>query len=203
MSELENYKLIAQGLTDLFPGLVEVTIHEMGSNEIIFIAGELSKRIAGEASYLSETDKLLPIGIVGPYRKNNPDGKPLKSISVVLHPTKHYQRLMLCINFDVSKLQEMQSFLSLLTLQSDTKDQHHYFSENWQDQIHGYIHAELKLMNKTMDHLTRSDKKILIEKLRRHGAFSGKNAAAYIAKILNISRATVYGYLKNTGESDA
>jgi predicted transcriptional regulator YheO len=40
-----------------------------------------------------------------------------------------------------------------------------------------------------------------VEALYHQGAFKGKNAAGYVAKILGIGRATVYNYLKNIKES--
>jgi predicted transcriptional regulator YheO len=47
----------------------------------------------------------------------------------------------------------------------------------------------LKLLNK-------EKKKALVVALHREGAFTAKNAANYVADVLDLSRATIYNYLK-------
>jgi D-arginine utilization repressor len=44
--------------------------------------------------------------------------------------------------------------------------------------------------------LNRENKSEIINALAEVGAFEGKNAANYIGRVLGISRATVYNYLK-------
>ena len=68
--------------------------------------------------------------------------------------------------------------------------------EDWQERINHYIHNYLAEHHLTLETLTRQEKKELIDHLQQIGAFTAKNAATYIAQILNISRASVYGYLK-------
>jgi predicted transcriptional regulator YheO len=48
----------------------------------------------------------------------------------------------------------------------------------------------------TLSMLTREHKRVLIEALYEEGAFNGKSAANYVAKVLSMGRATVFNHLK-------
>jgi len=48
-----------------------------------------------------------------------------------------------------------------------------------------------------IESLDKSEKKKLLIALYKEGAFNTKNAASYVADVLQISRATVYNYLKD------
>jgi predicted transcriptional regulator YheO len=47
--------------------------------------------------------------------------------------------------------------------------------------------------------LGRREKQQLIMDLAGDGAFGGRNMASYISRVLGLGRATVYNYLKQTG----
>ena len=61
--------------------------------------------------------------------------------------------------------------------------------------INQYVHSYLQEHGLTLEYLSRPEKKSLIFHLQEVGAFTGKNAAQYVAQVLKISRATVYNYL--------
>ena len=190
---LDHYRLIARSLTQLFKPLIEVVIHDFKTNKIVFIDGMDSLRKVGDNSGLTKRERSLEEGIIGPYIKNASDGSMQKSISVVLGKERKY---MLCINFAVGQFKEMEMFLqSFVGLQS-AESQDTFFDTQWQDKLHAIIGEHLRSNNKTVDQLGRDEKKNLVIYLESKGAFEGKNAASYIGKILKISRATVYSYLK-------
>lgn len=190
---LEEYKLIAKSLVSLFRPLVEVVIHDFEKNRIVFIDGKASLRKVGDSSNLTQREREMEAGIVGPYIKNAPDGSLQKSISVILGKEKKY---MLCVNFDVQHFKEMEFFLKGFINLEETKSQEIFFEDNWQDKIHKFIADYLASKNKTVAELGREEKQHLVKHLEEKGAFRGKNAASYIGKILKISRASVYSYLK-------
>jgi predicted transcriptional regulator YheO len=49
--------------------------------------------------------------------------------------------------------------------------------------------------------LSRAEKRELVADLAANGAFGGRNAAAYISRILGLARATVYNYLNQANET--
>jgi predicted transcriptional regulator YheO len=70
------------------------------------------------------------------------------------------------------------------------------FKEDYREQIHAYISAFLQKEGVTLKSLNREKTRELIRALHGDGAFKTKNAAAYIAQILQLSRATIYNYLR-------
>lgn len=190
-----DLRFLADGVSKLFHPFVEVVIHHLDKNKIVHLAGPLSSRKPGEPSYLSKADRSLPPGVYGPYSKLSSEGKAMKSLSIVF-VEENYGRYMMCFNFDVSEFQQIQSLMGRLTGLSGVKPLEDIFDENWQDKIHKFINESLMERGHTLNQLNREDKKDLVFKLRQKGAFNGKNAAAYIAKVLNVSRASIYSYLK-------
>lgn len=193
---LDQLKLIAHSLVELFSPLVEVVIHDLKSNQIVFIEGPRIHRKVGDASYLSKEDKMLEYGVLGPYIKKGSDGLAQKSMSIVLGEKDKPSQFMMCINFDINHFKEMETFLQSFVGRSNLKTQSYYFEDNWQDQVHKDVGDYIAEKKKLVDQLSKQEKQELIVRLQKKGAFKGKDAANYIGNILNISRATVYGYLK-------
>lgn len=194
-SEMQGLKFLAEGILKLFHPFVEVVVHHLDKNKILYLAGASSSRTVGESSYLSKADRSLPPGVYGPYSKMSSEGKAMKSVSIVF-PFEKSGRTMMCINYDVSEFQKVQSLMGTLTAFTGMKSLEEVFDENWQDRIHKYISEVLIEKGLTVSQLNRENKKELVFKLREKGVFNGKNAAAYIGQILNVSRASIYGYLK-------
>jgi predicted transcriptional regulator YheO len=103
---------------------------------------------------------------------------------------------MLCINLAMGELEAANTILSKLLSNSEDKTLSEHFSENWQDKINTFIEGYLSQNRATVRQLGREEKKELILALKNNGAFKGKHAAQYIADSLKISRASVYGYIK-------
>jgi len=192
---LKTFQLLADGISKVFHPFAEVVIHSLNKNHIVHITGSQSPRKAGDPSYLSKADRSLSEGIYGPYSKLSADGKAMKSISIVFI-TELNDRHMMCINFDISDFQHIQTLMDTITSLSTLKSLEDLFDENWQDKIHKFVNEELTAKGRTLAQLSRNDKKHLVFALRDKGAFNGKNAAAYIAQILKVSRATIYSYLQ-------
>lgn len=170
--------------------VMEVVIHDIAANKIVYIAGSLSKKKIGDSSLLHE-DKFDDIDEVI-YPKINFDGKLIKSISVLLE-----DKWLLCINCDISIFSRLQG-LSQLFLTNYAKNQpNSLFANDWQEKLNITIHNYLQEKNLSFANLNNANKKSIIEYLFKLGAFNEKNAADYIAKTLNLGRATIFKYLKN------
>lgn len=190
---LSKYIQICDAIVTLIDPLIEVVIHDIGTNTIAYINGSLSLRKVGDQSLLN-TKNLSDIHKIT-YPKINHDGKLIKSISVVLE-----EKWVLCINYDISVFGKMQD-LSLLILQNDiNKQPKSLFANDWQEKLHLSIHAYLQKNNLSFDSLSNQDKKSIAKHLFELGAFNEKNAADYVAKILKLGRATVFKYLKEWRE---
>lgn len=194
--KISEYIPICNAIVSLLKPLVEIVIHDLQSNRIIFIAGDLSKRKVGDSSLLDidneaiekEIDRII-------YPKLNFDGRLVKSISVPLKENDHLKAL-LCINCDVSIFSHMQSLSKIMLPSIEVEKPNMLFKNDWQERLHLSIHNFLKEKTWNFESLVPSQKKIIVHELFIAGAFNEKNAVDYIAKILDMGRATLFKYLK-------
>lgn len=193
---LASYINISKSLEKLFYPYLEVIIHDLQLQKIIHIGNNLSNRKIGDDSILNEINFEKCNEIIGPYEKINYDGKILKSISVVVEDGK--ERYLMCLNFDCSILLNIKNIVDIF-LNKNTYDSNAavLFKDDWQEKINIYLTQTLGKIAKTVDHLSKEDKRQIIYDLDKKGAFLAKNSKEYVAKILNISRATVYNYLNS------
>ena len=66
---------------------------------------------------------------------------------------------------------------------------------DWREKLNIYVSNYLKQNKLCLEFLNRVEKRKLLCELWREGAFETKNAASYIADVLQISRTTVYKYV--------
>ncbi len=186
---LSNYILIGDAIVRLMDPLVEIVIHDIAKNSIAYINGKLSDRAIGDVSLLDQQGLGSVDQVV--YPKINFDGRLVKSVSVSLE-----EKYLLCINCDVSIFSKMQELSGTLLQKNMSHQTQSLFANDWQEKLHVSIHSYLQNHSLPFDHLSQSDKKALTKHLFELGAFHEKNAADYVAKVLNLGRATVFKYLK-------
>lgn len=181
----------------------EVVIHDIKKNQIAAIFHPFSKRRVGDSSLLTQEEMSMLEECMGPYEKINWDGKKLKSVSSIIRDDKGEAVGMLCINLDISRLEKMKDIIAaFIDNEQLTPQPAPLFKNDWQEKINKYVHAYLGEHLLTLESLTRTEKKELIEHLHKIGAFTAKNAALYIAQVLGVSRATIYNYLSNTEKAE-
>lgn len=180
---------VCDALVRLLHPLLEIVIHEIATDKIIYLNGCLSARKVGDASLLdkatlNDVDEVI-------YPKINFDGKLIKSISVQLE-----DRWLLCINCDISVFSQMQQLSSVILQSMGSSQPEALFARDWQEKLHIAIHSYLQIHHLSFENLSAANKKLLVKYLLDLGAFKEKKAADYVAKILDLSRATVFKYLK-------
>lgn len=199
---LTRYHAIADAIALLFTPYAEVAIHDLASQKLVYIANNRSQRELGEDSNLDDLRDNLDLQVIGPYQKRNWDGGQLRSISAVLRDDNQHPIGLMCINLDITVLSSakaaLETFLSGSALQPQPAV---LFQDDWQERINTFIYQWLQQHQQTLSTLNAPSRRELVEALYHQGAFRGKNAAGYVAKILGIGRATVYNYLKNCKES--
>ncbi|MCV3271327.1 helix-turn-helix transcriptional regulator [Roseobacter sinensis] len=187
----------ARGIARLFSPFCEVILHDLPSGTIASIDGAQSGRQVGEPSYLEE------LGIAdwtenvhGPYRKVLPDGRAIKSISVVLRDAGGTPDALLCVNMDVSQFEGAQGLLAALTSIPATAATHP-LANDWLEDLHQFIAEWCARQGVLLKDLRHSDRKALISELQGRGIFDRKRAAQAVARAVGVSRATVYQDLKS------
>lgn len=186
---LKNYMALSDAVVFLMDPLVEIVIHDITANKIVYINGSLSGRSVGDPSLL-EKEELEDIQNVI-YTKMSFDGRLIKSISLVLD-----QQWLLCINCDLSVFGKMQELSNLFLQSKKTPQPRSLFVNDWQEKLHQTVHGYLQENKLDLATLTQAEKKALVSYLFEAGAFHEKNAADHVAKILTLGRATIFKYLK-------
>lgn len=195
MSELDKYKPIAEAISLLLSPYAEVVIHDFKTKCIGFIANNLSKRKIGDESLLEGTEQFSNHDVFAPYFKMNWDGRKMKAVSALLKNQAGKPIGLLCINLDISKWEQMHRFI-LDLIESKVEKPDILFKNDWRERINVYVSTYLKKNGLRLESLDRTEKRKLLLELWKEGAFETKNAALYVADVLQISRATVYNYLK-------
>ncbi|MCP5322719.1 MAG: PAS domain-containing protein [Candidatus Paracaedibacteraceae bacterium] len=186
---LTPYIAIGDAFVKLMYPLVEIVIHDLSTQTIKYINGELSRRKAGEDSLL-DIPNLSEELSNSTYTKIGFDGRLIKSISVLLS-----EEWLMCINCDVSVFHYMQQ-LSQQILQKNDQHPSALFKNDWQEKLHIVLHDFITKQKWDFQNLSGAQKKEVLKYLFDLNAFTEKNAADYIANILNVGRATVFKYLK-------
>jgi predicted transcriptional regulator YheO len=184
------HKAICDAITLLLDPLAEVVVHDLTTNTIAYIAGTFSNRSIGDPSLISvndlETDLEKQV-----YESLNHQGNLIRSISVRLEDD-----FLLCINYDISSFQLCNSVLESFLKKKITKQPPSLFKDDFKSRLNKVIFEEIQKREWSKKTLNLRQKKELLYYLFQQWAFEHKHSADYAAEILEISRATIFNYLK-------
>ena len=200
--DLERYAPIAEGIARLLHPFAEVVVHDIAENRIAAIYGSFSKRGAGDESLIRDREGIDRASDVhGPYRRHDLDRPWIKYVSVKLKDDGGKAIGLLCINLDLSVVSELkQSMLALLATEEDSAEFESLFDDDWQEQITTFVQEHLDSLNRSTGSLTRRERARLVRELRGAGALRARNAPAFVANLLGVSRATIYNDLAHHGD---
>ncbi|WP_374397959.1 transcriptional regulator [Tabrizicola sp.] len=194
---LAAFHPVCDAIALLLQPQAEVVLHDLATETVAHIANPFSRREIGEPSLLHEIDFRPDVALIGPYEKVNFDGRRIKSVSAVLRDRDARAIGVLCINLDVTQLQAAVDLLAALTrVPSGAGQPAVLFQEDWHERINQYVHAWTARNHVSITGLSRAQKRQLVGELASDGAFGGKHAAAYVSRVLQLSRASVYNYLR-------
>jgi len=162
---------IARTLAELFYPLAEVTLFDTEGKEMaVFNRLDTSKKWkkSQKPSYVETLS----------------DGRRVKVAEVAL------SGCVMRIRYDTSLLLNLHAQLGHLL------GNQHEEETSWEKQIDTLIKNFLKERQITLEGTRSKEKRELIYTLNTRGVFKYKEAAHYLAKALNMSRASVYNYLK-------
>jgi D-arginine utilization repressor len=198
--KLKTLKKISQGIGLIFYPYAEVVIHNVRKNRIAHIENSFSKRKIGDNSFLNSKD--IAPEAYKPYGKINIDGKNLKSISIPISDDLDTLLYLLCINIDLTPFEKIQrSFFAFTNFTSEKPES--LFKNDWQDALLAYIHSYLSYEKLTLDYLSSEKRLKLLKKLHKQEVFQEKKAAEYVAKVLQVSRATIFNDLQKLRKGDS
>ncbi|RQS65795.1 hypothetical protein DID96_25575 [Burkholderia sp. Bp8963] len=196
--EIAPYRVVADAIAQLFQPYTEVVLHDLATQTVAYVANNLSKREIGDDSALEEIGFDAQENVIGPYEKLGWDGRKIRSITGVLRTEAGEPIGVMCINFHLAALDQAKQALELLLSSAVLQPQpEKLFRDDWQDRVNVFLDHWLQERKLTLSMLTREHKRELVAALYAEGAFNGKSAANYVAKVLALARATIFNYLKD------
>ncbi|CDG82197.1 helix-turn-helix transcriptional regulator [Janthinobacterium agaricidamnosum] len=197
-ARLRCYYPIASAISVLFHPQVEVLIHDLKTEKIAFIANPISKRKIGDSSLGDQfPDTALEEDVIGPYRKVNRDGRNLRSITAVLRDANQAPIAVMCINFDVSRFEDIAEQIKAFAFLPHSLEPHApFFHDNWRQAMERAVQEQESSAGAPIKAMNAGQRLQLIRRLEADGLFNVRNAPPVIAERMGISRAALYKHLK-------
>ncbi len=205
---LETYIPIANLIAQTFGKNCEVVLHDLSipQNSVVYtVNNHVTGRQVGQPFEHLIKDVLLSKNFendcTANYRTTTIAGKKIKSSTALLRDAKGEVIGALCVNYDLSPLNDMKILLDEFM---DTQQEK---IESTVEPFDNVIEIVEDLINKMIGNssvttLKRKDKIELIQFMDKKGVFLIKGAIEKVAEKLNISKVTVYSYLDAIKKSE-
>lgn len=200
---LKNLQHLADAVVAMFGRNCEACVHDLTSlqNSLAYIRGEVTHRQPGAPA----TDLLVKIlndqkgaGDVYSYRTTNSDGRSLKSTTTLIRNGEGRVIAAFCINFDTTEFYNAgQALLPFLgTPEMGTPTSTETFAQSAGETVEALFHNAVQEIGKHPATMHGDEKKRLIAALEADGLFQFKGAVEQVARMMGVTRFTVYNYLK-------
>jgi D-arginine utilization repressor len=191
---IANILPILEGFYGILPQLIEIIIHDISRDTIVYKKGNLTERMVGDSSYLDKNENYQNVDQFI-YDQVSIDGMEMRSVSIPIYEGSIITKLI-CINCNISIFTQMQS-ISNHFMNSNTQPRPEIlFKNEYKEKINSWIKQQLDQNHLNLDELSSKEKKKLVWELYIKSAFEEKNAANHVASELKMGRATIFKYLK-------
>ncbi|HOM42633.1 MAG TPA: PAS domain-containing protein [Bacillota bacterium] len=202
---------LVDGIANTFGKNCEVVLHDIRNpqSSVIAIAnGHITGRSIGspmtEYGLATLRSGQFDKAIVN-YRKKTKDGRLLKSSSLFIKDENGKLIGFLCINYDISELTIARNIINNLTNiieETDFSEEDECFGNTVNEMLSSIVNKALESVGKPVAFISKEEKVNIVQMLDEKGVFLIKGAIDYVAKVLCVSRYTVYNYLDETRVND-
>jgi predicted transcriptional regulator YheO len=187
----------AEAVVRLFYPHVEAVIHDVERDVVVRAWNPFSSCEPGDPSLLGREllGQLAREGISGPYPTAGPRGEELSRVSAMIAGG----RGVLCLSFDRSVVTSALAGLAGLAGLGGTgpaAGRGARIQADRRDELSSLVHQWCQEHKTRPGRLSRRDRHGLVAFLDETGAFQVRRAAAHLAAILGVSRATIYSTLQ-------
>ncbi len=203
---LSHYTRLARVVAEMFSPVLEVLVHDLRKPEqsiiAIYNAHVTGREVGDGATDLGLrrlADSSVPDVLVN-YANAAPDGRPLKSSTIAIRNSDGVLLGSICFNLDTSYFSEFSAFIQqfiaaeMTAVVSGGED---FNPRTPKQEIHEEISRLLLERNWQNKRLSKEDKKHIVSELKRQGIFNKRAAVSTVAKELQLTRPTIYSYLKS------
>ncbi|MBB6214867.1 putative transcriptional regulator YheO [Anaerosolibacter carboniphilus] len=194
---------IVEGIAKTFGKNCEVVLHDFNNFQSSIIAienGHVTGRSLGSPMTevgLQAIRKGNTNDSILNYTGKSTDGRALKSSTMFINDESGQVIGCLCINFDMSELIVAQNAIQEITQTESKEDlkQSDNLSNSVNDVLSSIVSNTLEELGKPVAYMSKDEKVNIVKRLDEQGAFLIKGAIDYVAKVLCVSRYTIYNYL--------
>lgn len=201
---LRALEVVVEGISLAFGNNCETVLHSLEdtSHSIVKIVnGHVTGRKVGSPltdfgiEILKKADA-LDKDVIGSYYSKLDDGRPLKSVTMIIRNTQGKPIGFMCINIDLSipLLNFLKEFLPKTDESSNNIAEH--FPLGMKDLISSILEKVMNNINIQREISFSEKNKMIVLELYKRGVFNVKGVIDLVAKELGISRYTVYNYLR-------
>lgn len=204
-------KNIVLGMGKLLGSDTEIVLHDLQKKEMVYIVnGHITGRSPGYRMDLSVYDVIENLvdedGHLIGYGTKSARGRALRSSHFIVRDEDGVPAALICINQDTSRLQAAREVLdSLIRLQplssaepEETADETNYIQKITRQTI---IDSIEKMKPTSID--TKEGKLRVLQQLEIKDVFAVKDAVPSVCRLLSISQATLYNYLREIRNQEA
>ncbi|TCO79028.1 helix-turn-helix transcriptional regulator [Marinisporobacter balticus] len=194
---------IVEGMAKTFGKNCEVVLHDLHNYKSSIIAIE-NGHVTGRSLGSPMTESGLKAIQRGNTKENiinytgkTTDGRILKSSTMFIKDETGEVIGSLCINFDMSALMVAQNAIGemMQTENQDKVESTSYSVNVVNDVLSDIVSNTINQLGKPIAYMNKEEKVSIVKKLNDQGAFLIKGAIDYVAKVLCVSRYTIYNYL--------
>lgn len=199
---LREGRKIVEALGRMFTPCCAVVLHDLTRPEhaIIAIESPPSGRKVGDAATEMGLARIADPGfseVVQNYPATFPDGRPAKSTSIGLKNSQGAYVAAICLNLDISLFSSMRQVLEQLTTSTPPSTPvRESFRARSLDEVRTTIENFAARFNQQPRTLSPVQRREVVAQLASTGLLRLRGAASMTAKILGISRASVYNALR-------
>lgn len=194
---------MVEGIAKTFGKNCEVVLHDLRNYKSSIIAienGHVTGRSIGSPmteSGLKAIQKGNTKENIINYTGKTMDGRVLKSSTMFIKDQIGEVIGSLCINFDMSTLLVAQNAINeiMQTSNHDKVESTNYSVNFVNDVLSDIVSNTINQLGKPVAYMNKEEKVDIVKKLNDQGAFLIKGAIDYVAKVLCVSRYTIYNYL--------
>ena len=201
---LATLATLVEPLSRTLPDDCEVVLHDLRRlpNSIVAIAGDVTGRSVGGPA----TDLLLrkaadgTIATTVGYETRRPDGRSLRSTTVVVRDTEGTAVAALCINADVMIWQAVKAIAEAMLpsegpAEQAAQPQEEKFARDIDELAQHLLAEAIDAAGAPVDLMHKKHKIAVVNDLKDRGFFMLKESVGMAAQALHVTRFTVYNYL--------
>ena len=200
----QNLQQIADAVHALFGSNCEVVIHDLADlqQSLVYMKGDVTGRKTGAPA----TNLLAKLVEQSPdevdhqhnYKSVTADGRCLKSTTTIMKDSSGKPVAAFCINIDTTQyFNAIQALLPFIhDLDSGIYPSKETFADSTSDTVKTLFGQAVEEIGTQPAAMSIDEKTRFIDKMKQNGVFQFKGAVEQVAGLMDVTKCTVYNYLK-------